>query len=286
MTVSEQVSTVQFFCDHVKTILFTGVKGGTGKTTICANCAYFLAEEYSVGVIDTDIDSPNLAPTLGLTDVMEQNGERLFIPAKFDENLKVFSMTLFTGDSSQAFTKRGKQNQNIISDAIKYTDWGPIDFLLVDLPAGSGDEFRAVRGIMKNIIGQVVVTLPNTTDDLLRCIDISSRFNIPIIGVVENMAYVSCEECGHDTHLYGVDEESSKVKAICDENNLRYFGQLPYIPELHEEGEVYSFVIPDGHVGVIERILEEIHGKQTVEDQDPIDNSEVDQADVEAEEHN
>jgi ATP-binding protein involved in chromosome partitioning len=268
MTVSEQLSALQFFCENVKVILFNGVKGGTGKTTICSNCANLLSQDHTVGVIDADIDSPNFAPTLGLTGVMEQNGERLFIPAKYNDNLKVFSMTLFTGDTNQAFTKRGTQNQNIISDAIKYTDWGAVEYLLIDLPAGSGDEFRVVRHILTNIIGQVVVTLPNTTDDLLRCIDISSRFNIPIIGVVENMAYVPCEECGHDNHLYGLDEETSKVREICDEYNLRYFGQLPYIPELHVEDEEDSFIVPDEDIGIIENIMEAIYGKQTIEDQD------------------
>jgi Mrp family chromosome partitioning ATPase len=282
MSVSEQATALQFFCDHVKAILFNGVKGGTGKTTICSNCANLLSQSHSVGVIDADIDSPNFAPTLGLTDVMEQNGERLFIPARYNENLKVFSMTLFTGDTSQAFTKRGRQNQNIISDAIKYTDWGPIEYLLIDLPAGSGDEFRVVRGILKNIIGQVVVTLPNTTDDLLRCIDISSRFSIPIIGVVENLAYVSCEDCGHDNHLYGLNEENSIVREICVEYNLRYFGQMPYIPELHDDDDEDAFVIPDDEIEIIENILEAIHGKQAVEDSDYPSDSESYQEDVEA----
>jgi hypothetical protein len=100
--------------------------------------------------------------------------------------------------------------------------------------------------------------------------------------VVENLAYVSCEDCGHANHLYGLDEENSKVREICLEYNLRYFGQMPYIPELHDADDADAFIIPDVEIDIIENILEAIYGKQAVEDSDNPSDSESHQTDVEA----
>lgn len=285
MSVAEHADGMRFFLRNVKAVMFNGVKGGTGKTTICTNAANLLSHDHKVGLLDADIDSPNLAPVLGLEGVMEQTADRLFIPMRLNENLKVFSMTLFTGNRQHAFTKRGHQNQNIINDAIKYTAWGGVEYLFIDLPAGSSDEFRAVKGILGNIIGQIVVTLPNTVDDLMRCIDISSRFDIPILGVIENMAGLVCEECGHSNIMYGIGEGLSRIREMCDEYNIPYLGWLPYIPDLHDDGDPDSFIIPDDHIDIIVDVLEAINGGQKNEDKDDPEDSESDQVAVEEEEH-
>lgn len=242
------------------TILITGGKGGTGKTLTAANLATRLAQEYQVGLLDADIDSPNLPEVMGVEGRLEVDPLMNFIPVAVDDNLRMFSMRLFADDNEGGFSKTGDQHDQIIHDAIKYTSWGHMDYFVVDLPAGTSDEFRAMlkKKRLPNIIGLVIVTQPNTGADLKRVAELASMFKIPVIGVVENLTHVNviCPGCDHEHKipLFG-GKTNTQIVELCAELHLTYLGGIPYMPHIHTEE---SYILSDGAGEVIDQILEEI----------------------------
>lgn len=263
----------------IKTILLQAVKGGTGKTLLSTNIAALLSKDFKVGIIDADIDSPNLSEVMGVKGVMDLDENRLMMPIEVNKNLKIFSMSLYQDYGSVAFTQSGGGNEAIIRDAIKYTNWGDLDYMIIDLPAGSSDELRSVLKRCENILGMVVVTLPNTITDMKRVIDLGGRFRLPIIGVVENMSTIKCPHCDKSIEMYSGEWESA-VNKLCAEYNLRYFGDIPYITELHESDREDSFTLPDDQLEIIKEIVEAITNENHEEVHDGPERIQSDQATV------
>ena len=240
--------------EDVPSIIITGLKGGTGKTVIATNLAGALSEnfDYAVGVLDADLDSPNLPEVMGVDGVMGLDSDQNFVLVEPTPSLRIFSMRLFANEAANhGFSKQGDQADQIISDALKYSNWGDIGLLVVDLPAGSSDEFRAVIKRLRNILGIVIVTLPNTVTDLKRVIDLSGRFRLPIIGVVENMVRAVCPSCQEAFPLFG---SNNRIKDVCTQHKVNYLGSIPYLPQLHQEG---SYRLPPEANGILKRIIEE-----------------------------
>lgn len=245
---------------NVPTIIVTGQKGGTGKSTLAANIAVRLSEKGQVGVLDADIDSPNLPDLLGISKVMELDELQNFIPVEVNPQLRIFSMRLFHDPETQhGFSKSGDQNEQIIHDAINYCNWGYLDYFIVDLPAGSSDEFRAVLKRLDNILGMIVVTLPSTISDLERVVDLAGRFRKHILGVVENFTEVVCGNCSHHIPLFGP-AGNTRVAQVCEERSIKYLGGIPYVPEMHQEGGS-KFQLPEGSAQLIDKLVEVIDAK-------------------------
>lgn len=241
------------------TIIITGGKGGTGKTLTAANLAMRLSQNYQVGVLDADIDSPNLPEVMGVKGQLEVDGLMNFIPVEVSDNLRMFSMRLFADDNEGGFSKSGEQHDQIIHDAINHTTWGHMDFFIVDLPAGSSDEFRAMlkKKRLTNIVGLVIVSMPNTVTDLKRIAELASVFKKPVIGVVENLTHVTCPcGCDYKIPLFG-GKNNTRIVELCAELHLPYLGGIPYMPAMHERnGE--SYILTGGDAAVIDQIMEEI----------------------------
>jgi len=226
---------------NVPTVLVMGIKGGVGKTILSNNISRLLAKSKKVGIIDMDLDSSNLSRVMDITETMKLNKSRKFIPVHvIDNKLKLFSMGIFTNSGPQSYSRTGDQNRILIQQALDNTEWGgDIDLFLLDQPAGSGDEFRATIENFTNIHGAVIATQPTTSDDLYRCFDLTSRFFIPILGVIQNMhgavcecgCKVVCKKCNKPYFPLGTE---SPVEEMCTEWGVPYMGAIPMIPKLKE----------------------------------------------------
>ncbi len=161
-------------------------KGGVGKTTVAVNLAVTLANMgSSVGLLDVDIDCPNVAKVMGITDKPEYVDEQIIPTEKY--GVKVVSMAFFQENPEEAIIWRGPMIHNAISQFLQQTDWGELDYLVVDLPPGTSDSPLTV---MQNLPmdGFVVVSTPQELANLdaKRCINMIRKLNLNVLGVVEN----------------------------------------------------------------------------------------------------
>ena len=174
---------------HIKTKIgvYSG-KGGVGKTTVAVNTAVALAQQgYRVGLMDADIDCPNASKVIAATQPPTHEDGRLIPPEGF--GVKVMSMACFQQNEEEAIIWRGPMVHNAISQFLEITDWGELDFLVVDLPPGTSDAPLTVMQML-SLDGFMVVTTPQALAklDAKRSVNMILKMNVNILGIVENMS--------------------------------------------------------------------------------------------------
>jgi len=166
-------------------------KGGVGKTTVAVNLAYSLSEEgYKVGLLDIDIHGPNAPEMLGLKNKRVEAENEKIVPVKFNDNLYIMSIAFLTENQDQPVIWRGPLKTKLINQFIEDVKWPKLDFLVVDLPPGTGDETITIMQILKEDSGSIIVSTPQKVSvmDARKAITVSKKFDIPIIGLIENMS--------------------------------------------------------------------------------------------------
>ena len=162
-------------------------KGGGGKTTVAVNLATHLARSgYSVGLLDADIDTPNAAMVIGGNPHPEVDGGRITPAEAF--GVKIVSLSFFQQDPEEAIIWRGPMIHNAINQFLQMTDWGDLDFLVVDMPPGTSDAPLTVMQVL-SMDGFVVVTTPQSLAalDAKRSINMIKKLNVNVLGIVENL---------------------------------------------------------------------------------------------------
>ena len=164
-------------------------KGGVGKTTVSVNLAVTLAQTgKDVGILDVDIDCPNVVRALGVAEKPEVGEDNKMIPPEAF-GVKVMSMAFFQKKEDEAIIWRGPMIHNAINQLLQSTNWGKLDYLIVDLPPGTSDSPLTVMQTL-SLDGFVVVTTPQDLSkiDALSSINMIKKLNIPVLGVVENFS--------------------------------------------------------------------------------------------------
>jgi len=200
-------------------------KGGVGKSLVTASLANALAKtSASVGILDADITGPSIPKMYGLTGPAEALDENQILPVLTENGIKVMSLNLIMPDPEQAVVWRGP----IIAGVVKqfWTDvvWGELDYLLVDMPPGTGDVPLTVFQSLP-VDGIFIVTSPQ---DLVRMIvakavNMAKLMEIPVLGVIENYSYLKCPDCGKKIEVFG----KSRVEEIAKEMGIALAGQIP-----------------------------------------------------------
>jgi len=196
-----------------KNILVMSNKGGVGKTTVAVNLAYALMKDYKVGILDADIHGPNVPKMLGIENEKPEAAEDKMLPIKI-KNLYVMSVGFLTEESNQPIIWRGPLKTKLLRQFISDVKWPELDFLIVDLPPGTGDETITVMQLLKENSFSVVVSTPQEVSmiDAEKAIEVSKKFGIPVIGLVENMS----------GEIFG----SGKIEKFAKNNGINFLGRI------------------------------------------------------------
>ncbi len=205
-------------------------KGGVGKSTSTALIAKNLRKKgYKVGVLDADITGPSIPRLLGVSNLRANTIDGELYPVLSEDDIKVMSLNLLIEDENQPVIWRGA----MISNAVKqfYTDviWGELDYLIIDMPPGTGDVALTVMHSIP-INGVVMISVPQDMVSMIvsKAVNMVKKMNIDIIGVVENMSYILCPDCGKKIQIFN----SNNSREFLDKMNLNLLGSLPMNSEI------------------------------------------------------
>jgi ATP-binding protein involved in chromosome partitioning len=217
----------------VKNILVvSSAKGGVGKSTVAANLALALRHEgASVGVLDADIYGPSQPIMLGISGEQPVSHDgKTFEPLEA-HGLQVISIGSLI-DAEQPMVWRGPMVTQALNQLLFQTNWRDLDYLVVDMPPGTGD-IQLTLGQKVPVSGAIIVTTPQdiALADALRGLRMFEKVNIPVLGLVENMSSFVCPGCGEETPLFG----SGGGAAVAAQNNLALLGSLPLDIRIREE---------------------------------------------------
>jgi len=212
-------------------IMVMSGKGGVGKSTVATNLAVALSRDgLDVGLLDADIHGPNIPKMLGIESRHIEGGGNGMIPVEVLPHLKVISMAFFIGDPDNPVVWRGPLKHSAINQFLGEVEWGRLDYLIVDLPPGTGDEPLSVAHLIKNVDGAIIVTTPQEVAllDSRKAVTFSRMLNIPVIGIVENMSGLICPHCQKEIPLF---KTGGGEKAARD-MKVPFMGRIPIDPEM------------------------------------------------------
>ena len=199
-------------------------KGGVGKSTVSLNLALALSKTGAkVGLLDADIYGPSIPLMLGMTNTpMEVEDNKLQPPES--NGIKVVSFGFFAEQEHQAAIYRGPVISGIVKQFLIDTDWSDLDYLIVDLPPGTGDIPLTLAQTIP-ITGILVVTTPQqvASSVAVKAIGMFDKLNVPMLGVVENMSYFECSKCNEKHHIFG----NGGAERISEKHNIPFLGAIP-----------------------------------------------------------
>ncbi|MCS7097707.1 MAG: Mrp/NBP35 family ATP-binding protein [Candidatus Methanomethyliaceae archaeon] len=204
-------------------------KGGVGKSSITALLATALIKrKLKIGVLDADITGPSIPKIFGINSIPYVL-EGKIIPPVSKTGIKIMSMNLIIGDEELPVIWRGPLVSNAITQFYMNVDWGELDYLIVDLPPGTSDAQLTVMQSLP-LDGVIIVTSPQELAGIIvsKAVNMSMMLGVTIIGVIENMSYVKCPNCGKEIRIFG----DSKGKLLAEKMNTKFLGSVPIDPVL------------------------------------------------------
>jgi ATP-binding protein involved in chromosome partitioning len=239
------------------TVAVVSGKGGVGKSLITSLLGVLLRRKgFETGILDADITGPSIPKIFGAEAFKPEVCEEGFFPVESKSGVKLISINLLIPDADAPVIWRGP----LITGTIKqfYTDviWGPLDYLLIDMPPGTGDVPLTVFQSIP-LDGIIIVTSPQDLVSLIvkKAVNMAKTMKIPVLGLVENFSYAVCPDCGKTFDLFGKSKAEEKAK----EMGIPFLGRLPIEPKLAElcdRGEIE--LAPEGYLNGAVEVLEKL----------------------------
>jgi ATP-binding protein involved in chromosome partitioning len=216
--------------DGVKNIIAVGAgKGGVGKTTVAVNLAIALAQCGSrVGMIDGDIYGPNVPIMLGIKTQLTTDGKKIIPAEKY--GIQVISMGFMTSDDSPVIW-RGPMLHGAIQQFFREVRWNDLDYLIVDMPPGTGDVALSLSQTVP-VAGSIVVSTPQQVSlaDSRRAVRMYQKLNIPTLGIIENMSHFICTNCHHEADIFG----HGGGQKMAEDLGVAFLGRIPIYQPIRE----------------------------------------------------
>jgi ATP-binding protein involved in chromosome partitioning len=237
-------------------------KGGVGKSTVAVNLALALAGLGNrVGLLDADVYGPSVPHMLGLHERPQSTDEKRIIPLE-RFGLKVISMGLFIDDGTPVIW-RGPMINKLLTQFLREVEWGELEYLVLDLPPGTGDAQLTITQQVP-LTGGVIVTTPQDValEDVKRGVTMFQQVNAPVLGVIENMSYHICTGCGHRAELFG----HGGGERMAAQFSIPFLGEIPLVRDIREAGDTGKPIVaanpehPQSHAfhAIAQRVVEEV----------------------------
>jgi Mrp family chromosome partitioning ATPase len=227
----ERQALAQRMCQIRHKLVVMSGKGGVGKSTVAANLATSLAAAgKEVGLLDVDIHGPSIPQLMGLDGGhVLTHGEGL-VPVQAAPNLKVISIGFLLSSNRDAVIWRGPMKYGIIRQFLKDVAWGPLDYLVIDSPPGTGDEPLSVAQLVGRPAGAILVTTPQelAVADVRRSVSFCEKVSLPVVGIIENMSGLICPHCGGKIDLF----KAGGGELLAREMNVPFLGKIPIDPQI------------------------------------------------------
>ena len=207
-------------------------KGGVGKTTVSVNLAIALAQSgYRVGLMDADVYGPNVPLMMGINATPRSLGDR--IQPLQGYGVKLMSMG-FLNPGDKPLVWRGPMLHSVIQQFLRNVDWGELDYLVIDLPPGTGDVQLSLIQTAP-ITGAVVVTTPSdvSLEDARKAVNMFDQVRVPILGIIENMSYLVCPHCSERIDVFS----HGGGRRTADMMKVHFLGEIPLAPEVRIGGD-------------------------------------------------
>lgn len=204
-------------------------KGGVGKSLVASMLAVLMNRRgHSTAIFDADITGPSIPKAFGIKGKAKSGGQGL-LPVKSRDGIKIMSINLLLESDTDPVIWRGPLIASMIKQFWSDVVWGDVDFMFIDMPPGTGDVALTVFQSLP-VDGIIIVTSPQELVSMIvsKAVNMAKKMNIPILGIIENMSYLKCPDCGKEINVFG----ESRIEEVAREHGIPVLGKLPIDPAI------------------------------------------------------